>query len=402
MKILQLCHKVPFPPKDGGSIAMHNLTEGLINEGYNVKVMAINTSKHFTDIYQLPSDYLGKTNIEAIFIDTKVKLIPAFLNLFTGKSYNIERFYSKAFEHKLIELLKIEHFDIIQLESIYVSMYVDAIRKHSKAKIVLRAHNIEHQIWEQRVVLTKNPLRKFYLNLLAKRLKEYELTILKSIDAIAAITKDDENYFRKYDFKAVETFPFGIDLKYHSLGKPDLEEYISIFHIGSMDWSPNMDGVSWFLKYVWPDIHARYPGVKLYLAGKNMPAWLKQLNMQSVVIVGEVADAFAFIQSKAIMIVPLLSGGGMRVKIIEGMALGKTIVSTTIGAEGINYTANKNILIADTPGEFFEHISNCILDKTYYEEIGMNATKLAMQEYNNSDICKRLTTFYHQLVAGNN
>ena len=399
MKILQLCHKVPFPPVDGGCIAINNLTQGLTDEGNQVKILAINTAKHFTELKKLPADYLAKTTIEAVYVDTNVKMIPAFLNLFTSRSYNIDRFYSKEFEQKLVEVLKTQQFDIVHLESLYMSMYVKAIRDHSKAKIVLREHNIEHQLWERNARLTKNPLKKFYLNLLAKRLKNYELNSLRTFDAIASITKEDETYFKKQKFdKPIETFPFGIDLKNINTSVSQKEEQPSIFHIGAMDWQPNTDGVNWFLKNVWPKIQGCYPNVKLYLAGRNMPDWLKQLKIKNVLVEGEIADAHAFINSKSIMIVPLLSGGGMRVKIIEGMALAKTIVSTGIGAEGIDYTNNKNILIADNAIAFAEAINKCISDKVFCDEIGTNAKILATQHYNNSDICKRLVKFYEQLT----
>lgn len=397
MKILQLCHKVPFPPKDGGSIAINNLTTGLINEGHTVKVLAINTAKHFTDINSLPADYLNKTNIEAVFIDTTIKILPAFLNLFTDNSYNIERFYSKAFEQKLKAVLSKEHFDIIQLESLYVSMYADTIRKYSKAKIVLRSHNVEHRIWERNADSSGNFLKIWYLNLLAKRLKNYELNSLSTFDAIACITKEDEVFFKKQHLtNPIDTFPFGIDLQ-HITPKSQQEEYPSVFHIGSMDWMPNAEGIKWFLKTVWPNIQVKHPGLKLYLAGRNMPAWLEKLDIKNVIIKGEVADSHAFMNSKGIMIVPLLSGGGMRVKIIEGMALGKTIVSTSIGAEGIDCTNNKNIIITDDPENFVKAISKCILDKDFYDTIGRNAKIVAIQHYNNSDICRRLVNFY-QLI----
>lgn len=398
MKILQLCHKVPFPPKDGGCIAMNNLTQGLTVQGHTVKVLAINTPKHFTDIYKLPADYLSKTNIEAIFIDTNVKIIPAFLNLLGNTSYNIERFYSPEFETKLIELLSIEHFDIVQLESIYVSMYARTISEHSKAKIILRAHNIEHTIWEQHAGSTSNPLKKWYLKLLAKRLKKYELKSLQSVDGIACITKEDEAWFKKQNFnKPVEVFPFGIDQSV-IIAKSGITDYPSVFHIGSMDWLPNTEGIKWFLENAWTKISVQHPGLKLYLAGRNMPGWLKELKIKNVIIEGEVVDAHAFINSKSIMIVPLLSGGGMRVKIIEGMALGKTIVSTGIGAEGIAYTNNKNILIADNATAFAEAIHKCVTDKHFFDTVGNNAKTLATQQYNNVDICGRLIDFYHRLI----
>ncbi len=398
MNILQICNKVPFPPKDGGCIAMNNLTQGLTDEGHIVKVLSVNTLKHFIDIQKLPPDYRSKTNIEAVFIDTEIKIADAFLNLFTNRSYNIERFYSKVFENKLVAILKSERFDIVQLEGLYVSMYVDIIRKYSRAKIVLRAHNIEYEIWERAALLAKNPIKRAYLNLLTKRLKHYEISALHTFDAVASITKKDEKHYKDAGFvKAIETFPFGIDLKKSFENNSNNEEFPSIFHIGAMDWQPNIEGVNWFLNNVWGKLHLKHPDLKFYLAGRNMSAELKQLKMPNVIINGEVENAGEFIQSKGIMIVPLLSGGGMRVKIIEGMALGKTIVTTSIGAEGIDYENNINCIQADDADEFAEAVSKCISDKKFYNEIGKNAKILALKQYNNADICKRLIKFYKSL-----
>lgn len=400
MNILQLCNKVPFPPKDGGCMAMNNLTQGLLNEGHKVKILAINTKKHFVEIEKLPANYRSSTNIEAVFVDTTVKPAAAFFNLFSSKSYNIIRFYSKTFEKKLIDVLKAESFDIIQLESIYVSMYVDVIRNYSKAKIVLRAHNIEYQLWELAAQQSGNPLKKAYLNLLARRLKKYELNSLNGIDAIAAITANDENCFRKAGFsKAIETFPFGIDIPKNSEAMEQQEDYLSVFHIGAMDWQPNIEGLKWFLSQVWDKVHAKHPELKLYLAGRNMPVieW-EQLNKPNVILIGEVEDAQKFMRSKGIMIAPLLSGGGMRVKIIEGLSLGKTIITTKIGAQGINCENNKHCILAADADEFTEAISKCITDYEFYKNIGENAKILAAEHYNNADICNRLTQFYQRLL----
>src|SRR6218665_1328589 len=347
MRILQICNKAPFPPKDGGCIAMNNLTQGLIAEGHTVKVLAINTPKHFTEIAQLPEDYRRKTNIEAVFIDTSVKPLPALLNLFSSDSYNISRFYSKAFEDKIVELLRAETYDVIQLESLYVTMYAAAIRQHSKAKIVLRAHNIEHKLWERNAAAADNLAERLYFRFLAKRLKKYELQSFNAYDAVAAITAEDAQWFsaNSYD-KPMEVVPFGIDLAQIDAHVETGEEPLSAFHIGAMDWQPNVEGIWWFLENVWNRVHDAYPQLKFYLAGRKMSNELLQLNKANVFVEGEVEDAHDFIRSKGLMIVPLLSGGGMRVKIIEGMALGKIIVTTTLGAEGIAAENNKNIIIA--------------------------------------------------------
>lgn len=399
MNILQLCNKVPYPPKDGGCMAMNALTEGLIREGNTVKVLAINTKKHFVDLDKLPSAYLAKTRIESVFIDTDVKFGNAFINLFKSDSYNINRFYSKSFENRLIAILKDEQFDIVQLESLYVSMYCDVIRAHSKAKIVLRAHNIEHQIWERNAYTCGNPIKKGYLYFLAKRLKKYELESLKNYDALLSITSIDNDFLVRSGFmKPSIIIPFGIEFKQLNETKVD-QEFFSVFHIGAMDWTPNIAGVNWFLDNVWERLVDAYPQLKFYLAGKNLNAnALHLLNRKNVFVVGEVENAAAFMLSKGIMIVPLMSGGGMRVKVIEGFSLGKTIVTTSVGAEGVDYEKGKHCLIANNADEFITAIGKCIENKTYCLEMGKNAAQLANEHYNNIDICKKLNTFYQRIL----
>ncbi|MBX2959436.1 MAG: glycosyltransferase [Flavobacteriales bacterium] len=399
MNILQLCSKVPFPPKDGGSIAMDILTQGLIKAGNKVDVLAINTSKHFTDINNVDENYKKITNYQLVFIDTEVKPLDAFLNLFTSTSYNVIRFYSKSFENVLIECLQKNVYDIIQLETLWVAPYLPTIRKYSKAKVVLRSQNIEFMIWERLAIDTKNPLKKWYLKLLAKRLKTYEYKVLNSFDAILTITEIDSNNYKKMGCTIpIYHVPFGIDLQNYKIDKSELVKP-SVFHIGAMDWRPNADGINWFLKSIWLKVVEQNKTTKLFLAGRNMPEWLLNFKMENVVIEGEVANSHQFINSKSIMIVPLNSGGGMRVKIIEGMAFGKTIISTAIGAEGIDYTNNTDLIIANTEQEFVDAILKCINNQDFADLLGENARKLTETKYDNQLICSKLTDFYSNLMS---
>jgi len=398
MKILQICSKIPFPPKDGGSIAMNILTHGLINAGNTVHVLAVNTPKHYIADKEIDLDYRTKTNYKSVFIDTAVKPFDAILNLFSSKSYNIIRFESKEFEKVLIEQLKKENYDLIHLETLWVSPYLEVIRKYSKAKIILRSQNVEFMIWERLAEDAGNPLKKMYLKLLSKRLKKYELALLNKYDAIATITELDSVVFKKTGCTIpIVHVPFGIDLNKYKMDISNLEKP-SVFHIGAMDWRPNADGINWFLKSVWLNVSAKNPTIKLYLAGRNMPDWLMQLKIKNVVVEGEVPDSHKFINSKSIMIVPLTSGGGMRVKIIEGMAFGKTIISTAVGAEGIEYENGKNLLIANTEKEFVDVIEKCLNDSVFSDSVGKNARILAETKYDNQVICNRLSDFYKSLL----
>jgi glycosyltransferase involved in cell wall biosynthesis len=398
MRILQICNKPPFPPVDGGCVAMNAITSGLLANGHSVKVLAVSTQKHTFLEKQISEAYIKKTSIETVFIDTSLSVSKGFRNLFSKGSYNIERFYSKAFQTRLEEILKSEKYDVVQFESVFVAPYLETVKRFSQAKTVLRAHNVEHLIWQRMATQTSNPLKKWYLRFLAKRLKEYEMGVLNNFDGIATITAEDKNYFIDNTILTrSDVFPLGIDSAQYKPAQLNEVEFPSLFHLGSMDWMPNEEAIKWFLEKVWMDIHAAFPDLKLYLAGRNMPEWLQALQMPNVYIIGEVENAQDFMRKKAIMVVPLLSGGGMRVKVIEGMALGKAIVSTTIGAEGIDAKDDSTLLIADTAEQFVQQIGKCINDRDIYNSTSVNARKFALANYDYKEVADKLTHFYKQL-----
>jgi glycosyltransferase involved in cell wall biosynthesis len=141
----------------------------------------------------------------------------------------------------------------------------------------------------------------------------------------------------------------------------------------------------------------RHPALKFYLAGRNAPSTISSAYFPNVEFLGEVGDAYEFMRSKAIMIVPLLSGSGMRIKIVEGMALGKSIVTTGIGTEGIATTSGENILVADSPEEFAAAICRLAEDKEYFSRIGQNAFKFVRDNYDNLAITASLVEFFQTL-----
>lgn len=397
MKILFVCNKSPWPPKEGGPIAMNNIIEGMINRGHQVKVLAAVTNKYSISLNDVPKEYRKKTGLELAYINLKVKPVSAFFNLFTGKSYHVERFISKNFKHKLITILQKEKFDIVQIEMLYMSPYLKIIRDFSDAKVVLRAHNIEHLIWKRVAIEEQNIAKKLYLRHLASTLENYEKNILSRYDGIVPITKKDARFFSNETNVSVQAISFGIDFNKIPY-KKEVKAEQALFHIGSMNWIPNIEGVKWFLNEVWPDVSMQFPDLKFYLAGRETPDWLKNAKLNNVVVVGEVPDAFEFIASKTISLAPLFSGSGIRIKIIESMAMGKTVIATKVGAEGINYTDGKNILIANTKKEFFKAIKKLYNNPELSSNIGLNARKLVMCEHNIKDTSIQLEDFYNTLL----
>lgn len=400
MRILQLCHKPPRPAKDGGCIAMNNITEGLLGAGHEVKILTIHTHKHDFEIDQIEQEYLNKTQFESVFVDTRINLVDAFSNLITQDSYNVSRFFSADFDMKLQHVLSVDSFDVVLLESLFMTPYLDTIRRSGESLVVLRSHNLEYVIWERVARGSRNPAKKSYLRLLAKQLKKYELNVFKSVDGIVAISSVDEKKYRQLGYTGpITTVPFSIDTKTFKYS-PNVKPELSLFHLGSMDWTPNIEGVVWFLNNVWPEVQKEKLNIRLYLAGREMPQEIYDRQDPNVIVVGEVSDAHNFMSQHGIMIVPLLSAGGIRVKIIEGMALGKTIISTTIGAEGIEYKNGQEIFIADQPQEFVQAIKELTQRPELMVSIGKNARKLVYEQFDNSVLTKKLLDFFVQIGKG--
>lgn len=398
MKILFLCNKSPYPPKEGGPMAMNANIEGLLAAGHQVKVLALNTNKYFIKLSEIPQEYIDKTQIEFVYQDLSIKPVAAFLNLFSKKSFHVERFISDSFAEKIVKILDTDNYDIVQLEMLYMTPYINVIRKHSKAKIVLRSHNVEHLIWERVTTNTSNTFKRSYLAGLTRKLKNYELGAINKYDGIATISKQDADfYINNNPTIPVVDISFGVDLtKYIVSSQP--YEFPSLFHLGSMNWMPNEEGIKWFIETTWPLIAEKYPDLKFYLAGRMMPEWIENLDKKNIEVIGEVDNAQEFINSKAVMIVPLFSGSGIRIKIIEGMALGKAIISTKIGAEGITYTHDQNILIANTPEEFLDAIEKCVTNVDFCQKIGHNAHKMIEEKYDIHKITEKLLSFYKQVL----
>ena len=400
MKVLQICHKPPIPTIDGGCIAINNISKSLIDELGSIKILTLSTYKHPFKIISYGNEYLKKTSIESSYVDTRFKVGDAILSLLKNNSYNISRFYSIDFKKLIIKTLENSNYDVIVLESLFTCSYIKTIKEYSSSKIILRSHNIEYKIWDKISIKSSNPFKKIYFKILSYQLKKYELKILKKIDGVACISDNYKNEFNGLDFKLkIETIPFGININnYRFNDKISDEKKLKFFHIGAMDWLPNSEATKWLIDEIWPEIHKLIPKAELHLAGKNMPDWINSNQKLNIYNHKEVKDSLKFISEYDIMLVPVLSGSGIRVKIIEGMALGKAIISTSLGAEGIDYKKDENLMIANSVEEFCENAKKISSGNLNQKKIGLNARKLVEKNHNQKKISKKLVSFLESVT----
>lgn len=378
-------------------MATYNMAIGLANAGAKISMLAISTPKHPGTPLSFPKYFTDLVDVDTVYVDTTISPFAATFNLlFSSKPYNAVRFENTAF-HKLIESkLSAQKFDLVQLEGAYLEAYISTIRKHFGGLISVRAHNVEWELWQRAAANQVNLLKRWYFSLLSRRIRNLEVRLLHQTDLLIPITHRDESHFLSMGFEGKTfTSPAGYDLEKVSVDDKTFD-FPSVFHIGGLDWLPNQEGLLWFLSNCWERILARIPHAKFYLAGRNASkGFVERIQrFNGVIFCGEVSSASEFMRSKGVMVVPLLSGGGMRVKIVEGMALGKAIVSTPLGAEGIDATYGEQIAIASTPDGFSDKVIELLQSIDYTIEMGQKASVYAKSAFDNNVLTKKLLEFY--------
>jgi glycosyltransferase involved in cell wall biosynthesis len=399
MKILQVTKKFPYPFKDGESLAIVNMAKGLESNGAEVSLLAMNTLKHYYKEPANPKDLSIYSEIEKVTVDNRFKWTKFLFSFWSKDSFLAEKYLSNGFKNAIINILSKNEFDVIQLESIFLAPYIPIIKKNFSGLISLRTHNVESLIWE-RMAKNANFLNKWIYSRVARKLKQFEIRHLKNPDLIIPISKPDNLVFIDWGVKVnSKIIPVGIDSpKYNQMNVPVIKP-LQIGFIGALDWLPNIEGLDWFLKLVWKPFNLGQHA-HLNIAGRNMPETIKKRNLNNVTFHGEIPSAIDFMMNNQVLIVPLLSGSGMRVKILEGMALGKVIVTSTLGAEGIPINNGENIIIADTPTVYAEKIIELATHYDDNKHIGIAAKSLIHSKFSNKNLGRQLISYYQQqLIA---
>jgi len=398
MKILVLTTKPPWPPHDGGAFATLRCIEGLAENGASVSVLAMKTHKHaslrkdVTDIIPHVAAY------ETIEIDTEINYIAAASNLiFSDEPYDMIRFVSDRYSQRIKSLLAETSFDIIQCEGPVFSYYYDQIRSKTGTPVVLRAHNIEHRIRAMMADQSHCLSEKIYLKNLSARIRKREIYAAEKSDAIVPIAEPDMNWFASVcPDKPLMLAETGVNEV--SASPVSNNDSLRVGFIGALDWKPNIQGLTWFIRRVWPWVRANVPSATLHIAGRNAsPTVHRTISGEGIVYEGEVADSRAFISGMTVMIAPLFAGSGLRIKIIEAMSLGKTIVATPAAANGLPVTDLKEILVGNDEQMFIRILSEALNNRELRENTGKEALNMIRRRYDNRAITANLLQFYKQL-----
>jgi glycosyltransferase involved in cell wall biosynthesis len=338
---------------------------------------------------------------ETVTVNTRVRPLRLLANLlFSGEPYDLIRFHSKKYSNALLSLLAKEQFDIIQCDGLLFSYYVDEIRSVTSSLIVLRAHNVEHRIRLMMADEASGTLKKAYLKNLAGRIKKREIFAARQFDAIVPISEPDFKWFRSVSpDKPMILSETGTGIPETA---PDAESKSPrVGFIGALNWQPNIDGLKWFLTGVWPCVSEAVPDATLHIAGRGASKSVREwISGKNVFFEGEVDDARRYTDSMTVMIAPLFAGSGLRIKIIEAMSLGKTVVATPVAVSGLPVEDKHELLIGKNVTSFSDALIYALRDPGLRAIIGTKARELVKTRFDNLEQTTGLLTFYKKICDG--
>lgn len=387
MKALYLTLKPIHPTVDGGCVAMASFLNHLLKIYSRVDNLTIETYKHPFNRNHYPQIENEKFSVNSIYVNTKIAAFDAFINLFSNLSYNVNRFYNQEFESKLIEYLNSD-YQVIFIESIFLSPYIRTIKKYSKAKLILRAPNIEFKIWENHSQNTKNPIKKWYLHSLTEKLKKTELKCFNQVDGILTISNHDCSIIETFTPKTPKlNLPFSIESENIT---PINKNHF--FFIGAYNWQPNLDAVLHIINSLFPLILKKFPDSILHIAGSYTPKELYQYESQSIKIHGKVSSVKEFMKQSGILLAPIFSGSGVRIKILEALSFGIPVIGSSIAVQGIN---SKACFIANKDNDYIDIIQS--FNSDLINEIQKDAIDYINKNYHPTQIEKLLDEFVQNI-----
>lgn len=317
---------------------------------------------------------------------TAPKFSPGFYrdlvtNLASPLPYFMKKYESPGMRREIERLLKEQTFDVMVCDFLQPSVNVP---ENVKVATVLFQHNVEAMIWKRHYEVHKNPLKRAFLYDQWRKTWRYERSACQKFDLVIAVSAADEQQMREeYDLESTAAVATGVDIDYFSPSKDITPEKHNIVFTGSMDWLPNEDAMQYFIREILPLVRKEIPGVTLTVVGRNPYASLVELSKSdpSIVVTGRVDDVRPYIDRAAVYVVPIRIGGGTRLKIYEAMSMGKPVVSTTVGAEGLPVTNNQELVLADSAPEFAAALIRLFRDADWAAELGGRAAKLVREKF---------------------
>jgi glycosyltransferase involved in cell wall biosynthesis len=320
-------------------------------------------------------------------------------NLFSSLPYAIKKYRSPTMTSEIAKRTERQQHDIVVCD--FLAPAVNMPCKVDCATLLFE-HNVEAAIWRRHFQVQNNPVKKLYLWNQWRKMRAFEQEMGRRFDCIVAVSAADAaQLVDNYDLPRVFDVPTGVDTEYFSSDKVGGVAGRNLVFTGSMDWLPNQDAMFFFAEKIFPLIQNVVPDVTLTVVGRNPSADLLKLgdSNNAIIVTGRVPDVRPYIESGAVYVVPLRIGGGTRLKIYEAMSMGKAVVSTTVGAEGLPLDPETEIILADTPTTFANAVVRLLQHPNVATQLGMNAAAKVRTQFGWANVARRFSDICEDALA---
>ncbi|MDO8682419.1 MAG: glycosyltransferase family 4 protein [Armatimonadota bacterium] len=395
-RILFLAQLLPYPPVCGGTIRSFNILKRLC-ENYDVTLLSFTRRPDDLHNVDVLKNYCSDVRTTPITRSTTANAKWALRSLLLGSSFIIDRDYVPEMQTMVDNVIIDKPFDLVYVDHLQMSQYVKGAIGVPK---VLDEHNVEWRIIQRIAQVSPPGPAKWFASIEWPKLRKHELIACREHDAVSVVTEHDlvtlcaENP----SLDNINCVPIGVDTDEFKAVSLDPASK-TILSVATMSWPPNIDAMLYFCSDIYPMVKRLVPGVRLVIAGANPPEAVTRLQSDpSISVPGFVKDIHGLASKSAVFIVPLRSGSGMRVKILNAMAMGLPVVSTSVGCEGIGAAHEKNVLLADNPLEFAEHTSRLLLDCNKRIDLGASGREFVIENYAWKVIYPRLDSMIGRLI----
>jgi polysaccharide biosynthesis protein PslH len=397
VKILVIDEEFPYPLDSGKRIRTYNLLSRLAT-GCELHYLAFGTSN--SESYAA----LSQARMNPIPVPTTLPLQsgPMFYlrlaaNLFSQYPYIVERHYSPLFKTCLNDAMAKLKPDLILCEWTPYAVYVC---ENMGVPRVVVAHNLEQRIWQRYYEHEESMLRKWYIGRQMVKVASFEHRVFSSVEGAVAVSENEASGIRSINTGLpVQVVENGVDLDYF-VPSPDEQQVESLVFVGAMHWRPNQDAVQYFVDEILPLVRNHRPEVSIAIVGQSPPPHLQKLDtLPGVHIVGRVEDVRPYVDAASVYVVPLRIGGGTRLKILEALAMSKAVISTSVGAEGLDVIDGVHIMIADTAPAFAERIERLLDDAALRKKLGEEGRKLVGERYRWDTLAGKLEKYLADVIS---
>ena len=406
MHILYLSQLVPYPADAGPKVRIYHILEYLASAGHQVTLLAFHRLSDRPEHIAHLDRYCDQVHTVLMQRSRLRDIWHLARGLITGQPFLIGRDSVAEMHRTLKALLTEQSFDAIHADQLWMAQYALAARTYTsqngRPKIVLDQHNAVYMIPKRMAAETTNPLKQALLTLESRNMARYEVEICRQFDHVIWVTAEDRQAVRNQQSEESKKRPSS-DIVIPISVDPEAKNVIRridkpqrVTFLGGLHWPPNAEGITWFFREVWPKVRQQFPNAVFTVIGKDPPAEIitYAASAEDVEVTGYVPDPTPYLMETAVFIVPLLAGGGMRVKIIDAWSWALPIVSTTIGAEGIQYQDGENILIADSAADFGRAIGRLLGDPQMAGELATAGRRTVETCYDWHEAYKAIDTIY--------